>query len=113
MATTSQLHKAEWQHYFDRIARGLAARRAEIDLTSLHIGRQVAALSLPLLGIRYEPRSDILSVMLEGFNHLIRRPVTLLVEVDFGQLLSMAVTDTEQVRHLIRLRAPLALPGQG
>lgn len=113
MATTSQLHKAEWQHYFDRIARGLAGQRAEVDVSSLALGSQVAAAWLPLLGMSYEPRSDILAVMLEGLNHLIRHPVTVFVEVDFGQLVSMAVTDNDRVRHLIRLRAPLGLPGQG
>ena len=113
MATTSQLHKAEWQHYFDRIARGLSGKRAEIDVTSLALGSQVAAEWLPLLGISYEPRFDMLSVMLEGLNHLIRRPVAVYVEVDYGQLVSMAVMDHEQVRHIVKLRAPLNLPGYG
>jgi len=113
MATTSELQKAEWQHYFDRIGRGLAGKRAEIDVESLDIGSQVEAEWLTLLGISYEPKSDILSVMLEGLNHLIRRPTAVFVEVDFGQLVSLAVADTDKVRHIIKLRDPLSLPGAG
>jgi len=113
MATTSQLHKAEWQHYFDRIARGLTGKRAEIDVESLDLGSQVEAEWLTLLGMSYEPRTDILSVMLEGLNHLIRHPTAVFVEVDFGQLVSVAVTDNDHVRHIVKLRDPLSLPGAG
>ena len=113
MATTSQLQKAEWQHYFDRIARGLTGKRAEIDVESLDIGSQVEAEWLTLLGISYEPKTDILSVMLEGLNHLIRRHIAVYVEVDFGHLVSLAVTDNDQVRHIVKLRDPLSLPVAG
>jgi Family of unknown function (DUF5335) len=37
------LAKAEWQSYCDRISKGLAGRRAEIEVTGLRIGDQVAA----------------------------------------------------------------------
>jgi hypothetical protein len=113
MATTSELQKAEWQQYFDRIARGLVGKRAEIDVESLDIGSQVEAEWLTLQGISYEPREDILSVMLEGLNHLIRRPVSVFVDVEFGQLVSLAVTDNDKVRHIIKLRSALSLPGAG
>ncbi|CAN7220267.1 DUF5335 domain-containing protein [Pseudoduganella sp. LjRoot289] len=111
--TMSRIEKPAWQRYFDGVARQLEGMSAEIDVESMAIGSQVEAEWVPLLGISYDPRSDVLSIAVEGLGHMIRRPQSVFVDVELGRLASMEVIDSDNVRHIIKLREPLPLPGPG
>lgn len=108
--TTAQLDKAEWQTYFDRVSKALTGKQAEIEVDSLQLGSQIEAEWLPLLGISYDPKSDVVEVLLEGLDHLIHRPRTLFVEHEGAGLRSMEVIDGDDVRQIVKLRDPLMLP---
>src|SRR5665213_3544396 len=58
--TVQTFTKKEWHAFFDRIAKGLVGKRAEIEVAALPLGRRIAAEWLPLLGITYEPKEDLL-----------------------------------------------------
>ena len=108
--TMSRLEKRNWQTYFDGVARQLEGMSAEIDVEAMSIGSQVEAEWVPLLGISYDPKSDVLSIAVEGLGHLIRRPQTIFIDVELGRLASMEVIDGDNVRHIVKLREPLPLP---
>jgi hypothetical protein len=108
--TMSRIEKSNWQAYFDGVARQLEGMSAEIDVEAMAIGSQVEADWVPLLGISYDPKSDVLSIAVEGLGHLIRRPQTVFVDVELGRLASMEVIDSDNVRHIVKLREPLPLP---
>lgn len=108
---TRHIKKEEWKSFFDAVSKtgGLDQKSAEIEVISLNLGDQIAAEWVPMLGIVYEPRSNILEVGLEGLNHMIHRPKTIHVEERGVELLSINVTDEDEVQHIIRLRDPLVL----
>ncbi|MES2263257.1 MAG: DUF5335 family protein [Pseudomonadota bacterium] len=106
--TIAKIDKPDWQHYFDSVAKELDGMRAEIDVVAMAIGSQIAAEWLPLLGISYDPKGDVLAIAVEGLDHLVRKPDTIFVDVEQGRLTSMDVTDSEQVRHIVKLRGPQA-----
>ena len=64
--TTRKLDKKEWQTFFDGVTGMLEGKQAEIEVASLRLGDQVAAAWLPLIGITYDPKDDIVEVALEG-----------------------------------------------
>jgi hypothetical protein len=108
--TARQLPKNQWQSYCDRISKVLEGKRAEIEVASLSLGDQVAAEWLPIFGITYDPKDDIVEVALEGLDHLIHKPRSLAVdEGDLG-LISLAITDAEGRSHIVKLKDPLMLP---
>src|SRR6202521_3997578 len=72
--TVHKLEKEQWRSFFDRVSKGLKGKQAEIEIASLDLGDQVAAEWLPLFGIVYEPKSDVLEVALEGVDHMIHKP---------------------------------------
>lgn len=109
--TMSRIEKPAWQKYFDGLARQLEGMSAEIDVESMAIGTQIEAEWVPLLGISYDPKSDALSIAVEGLGHRIRRPQSVFVDVELGRLASMEVIDSDNVRHIVKLRDPLPLPG--
>jgi hypothetical protein len=110
--TVRKLDKKEWQTYFDRISRGLEAEEAEIEVMSLALGDQVEAEWLPLLGITYEPRSDMLEVVLDGLDHMIAKPHEIYVDEQPRGLASIEIVGAEGVRQVVKLRDKLLLPAR-
>lgn len=109
---TKTLEKTAWQAYFDHVSKQLPAgsKRVEIEVDSLQIGGQIEAEWVPLLGISYDPKNDLVEVLVEGLDHLIHHPAE--IHVDSGPLglVTMEVVDQDDVRHIIKLRDPLMLP---
>lgn len=102
--------KAEWRAFFDRMSEGLLGKRAEIEVASLELGDQIVADWLPMIGITYDSRNDLLDVALDKLNHLIRQPTEIMVAEGPSGLTSVAVVDNRGVRQVIRMKEPLMLP---
>src|SRR5258708_33528924 len=76
-----KLEKTEWRSFFDRITKGLVGKRAEIEVDSLDLGSQIEAEWLPLLGIAYDPKDDVLEIALDGVDHPIAKPEEVYVDI--------------------------------
>lgn len=105
-----KLDKEDWRPWFDRVSQALIGKRTEIEVESLSLGSQVEAESLPLLGITYDPKDDIVEVALEDVDHLITMPKEIYVDYDGGGLKSVEIIDASDARHIVQLRDPLMLP---
>ena len=106
-----KLEKPEWSSFLDRFDKGLADTQAEIEVASLNLGDQVQAKWVPLIGIVYDPKDDIVEVAVENLDHIIQRPRELYVEEEDGELSSLAVVDGEGTRHVVNFRQAVNLPG--
>jgi hypothetical protein len=113
MATT-KLDKAAWQKTFDQLSKSqLVGKEVDIEVTGLEIGDQVEQEWIQLLGISYDPRNDLIEILVEGLDHLISRPREVWVDHGPAGLVSMEVIDADDVRQIVRLREPLMLPYSG
>lgn len=108
--TTEKLDKTAWHAYFDAMSKVLPGKQAEIDVNSLGIGAQIASEYAPLLGIVYDQKSDLLEVLLEGWDHTIPRVQEIFIDHDGIRLNSVLVTDADGVKQIVRLRDPVMLP---
>ena len=106
----SQLEKSQWKGYFDRFSRALGPKRIEIEVTGLSLGHQIQAKWIPLLGVSYEPRNDVVAVIAEGVEHFIRKPTQIHLEHDGGWVHRIEVIDADGNRHTLSLKEPLSLP---
>ncbi|MFM9433982.1 hypothetical protein ACFDR9_001028 [Janthinobacterium sp. CG_23.3] len=104
------IDKPHWQEYFDRMSKLLPGKSVELEVDALEIGSHIEAEWVPLLGFVYDPASDILAIMVDGLDHMIRHPQALYVDMLGSELRSMEVIDADQFRHIVKLRAPLLLP---
>ncbi len=105
-----KLEKPAWHPYFDSMSKILNGKRAEVEVASLNIGNQVQAEWLPLFGIVYDQKDDLIEVALEGLDHLIYKPKEVFVDQESVMLTSLEVIDEDDVHQIIRLRDPLMLP---
>ena len=108
--TILALEKAEWHGYFDRMAKALRGKRAEIEVASLELGDQIEAEWVPLLGVTYDPKSDVLEIALDGLDHRVSKPQRIFVDHGQPGLDSFEVIDHAGIHHIVRLREPLMLP---
>ena len=111
MSNLVSVPQTEWRPFFDRMSKALLGKWAEIEVASLGLGDQIIAEWVPLLGITYDSRDDLLDVALDRSNHLIRHPRDIVVEETPTGLASVAVIDAEGARQIVRLKEPLMLPG--
>src|ERR1700694_2709014 len=105
-----KLEKGEWQEFLDRVSKVLEGKQAEIEVASLSLGDQVQAKWLPLLGLVYDHKDDLVEVALEGLDHMIRKPRAIYVDVGLERLATIEIEDGEGTKQIIRLRDPLMLP---
>lgn len=107
---TRKLDKAEWHGFLDVMTKALVGKRAEIEVDSLTLGSQIEAEWLPLLGIVYDPKDDIVKIALEGHDHLIPKPRELYVDIGAGGLTSLEIVAGDSAQQIVKLRDPLMLP---
>ena len=110
MSSLRTIPKTEWRSFFDRMSQGLLGKWAEIEVASMDLGDNIVAEWVPMIGITYDSRDDLLDVALDRANHLIRHPKEILVEEDENGLKSVAVLDGDDTRQIVNLRTPLMLP---
>ena len=105
-----RLRKTEWRSYLDRVARALLGKRAAIEIRSPQFSNEIEAEWLPVLGISYDPRKDILEIAVTGLKHMIRKPQHLVVEEDGGRLGTLEIIDQDGILQIVRLREEPILP---
>src|SRR5262249_24333691 len=107
---TKKLAKAEWKAYFDRMSKSLGGRMAEIEVASLNLGHQVEANWVPLIGIVYDPKDDIVEIAVDQLDHMIQKPREIVVEEGPDGLASVEITDSDGIIQIVKLKSPMMLP---
>jgi hypothetical protein len=110
MSTLRAVPNVEWRTFFDRLSKVLLGKRAEIEVATLDLGDQIVAEWVPLIGITYDSKDDLLDIALDRANHLIRRPREIVIQEGTAGVESVAVVDADGARQVVNLKSPLSLP---
>jgi hypothetical protein len=105
--------KTEWRTFFDAFSKTVAGTRVEVEAASLALGDQIVADWLPLVGITYDSRDDLLDISMHGaehLSHLIRHPRAIAVQEEAGGIKSIAVTTGDGTEEILTFKSPLLLP---
>jgi len=107
---TRKIERGDWQRYFDRVSRGLGAQQAELEVDALGLGSQIGHDWAPVTGISYDPKDDLMDVIIEDLDHMITRPREIWIDEVGTGLGNVEVVDGEGRHHIVKFRSPLALP---
>ena len=105
-----KLEQSKWRTFFDQVSQRLVVKRAEIDVESLALGAQVEGKWLPLFGIVYDPKNDLIEIAVEDLDHIVHKPREIYVDEGPTGLISLEVLDSDGVQHIVQFRDPLMLP---
>jgi hypothetical protein len=106
-----KVERQEWQGYFDRVSKGIEDEKAELEVAGLAgLGDQIAAQWIPVIGITYDRKDDLVDLALDPLDHMIRKPREIWVDESGASLESVEVIDSDNVHHIARFRHPLRLP---
>jgi uncharacterized protein YuzE len=105
----NEIAKDQWQNRFDGFSKQFLTDEqpeyAEIHILSERSGALEETKWLPLEGISYDPRKDILSIKLEDIEHMIEKPAQIYIDEDAGGWInSMEIIDEEGTKNIIELR---------
>ena len=110
--TIRRLKRSDWGAFCIRASRGFLGRQADIEVASPQLGWQLEARRLPLIGMSYDPNSDVLELLVSELDHLIREPREVYVDEEgIPGIVSLQIIDAGGGRQIITLREPLMLPG--
>lgn len=104
------INRNQWEEFFNRLTQELDGAQTEIEVASLRIGDQIQARWVPLLGVSYDPKDDIVEIAVQGLDHMVREPTTLTVQWNGAKAESLAVDTRAGDRHIIKFQQPLRLP---
>ncbi len=103
-----KLEKEAWEAFFDRFSREMIRNKrvdyAEIQVLSPEIGTQPETKWLPLIGITYDPKDDLLEIAVENLDHLIYHPVEIYVDEQDGRINSLSITQKNGRKEIVELR---------
>ncbi|MGF6174876.1 DUF5335 family protein [Ensifer sp. 4252] len=111
--TSRVLARSEWHSFFERVAKALQGKRADVEVTGIHLGDQIQAKSVPLLGITFDQKDDLLEIAMEGLDHLIHKPTSIAVLEGPDGLSALEIVDADQNRQIVTLVSPVCLPPPG
>ncbi|HLT47264.1 MAG TPA: DUF5335 family protein [Rubricoccaceae bacterium] len=102
------LPRAAWNDYFDAFSKKKddtgRVDYAEIRVFSPEDGAQPETRWLPLLGLTYDPKDDLLDVAVEGLDHLVGHPEAIYVDEAHGRLDRFEVVRRDGTREVIEIR---------
>jgi hypothetical protein len=108
--TIQRVDKSQWRPFLDAISKLIEGKVAEVEVASLKLGDQTEAEWLPLLGITYDPRDDVVDIELDGVDHIITKPREIYFDGDVNGLTVLGVVDGDGVRQIVKLKDSLVLP---
>ena len=104
------IDKTGWQPFFDELTKAVEGSKVQIEVAGLDFGDQIQVDWVPLLGISYDDKDDVLTVSVENLEHMIHNPANICVEGEGSAVNQVAVLDDDGHTETIRLKRPLALP---
>lgn len=105
-----QIAKAEWKEYLDGFSSALKGGECKVDIEALGIFDRVEVKWLPLRGISYDPKDEMVSVFFDNLDHMIEKPQQIEVRKGASGVESMEIVSGEDgARTVIKFKSPVSV----
>ena len=103
------LEKEKWADELAYLWKRLDGKKVEVEVEALKLGDQIEAEHVPLRGLSYDPKDDVVQVWVGDIDHLIYKPQKIMVVYDDGKLVAIDISDAEGEQHLIVPQEPVVV----
>lgn len=108
--TIRKLDRGEWDGLCLSVTRNCSGMQAMVEVMSVEFGCQPEVRRSPMLGMSYDPRNDVLELLIGDLDHLIRAPRELYVDdAPLGRM-ALQIVDAGGVRQIVTFQYPPMLP---
>jgi hypothetical protein len=111
--TIQKLERDEWNGLCLRVTRYCSGMQAMLEVMSVELGCQIEVHRSPMIGMSYDPRSDVMEFLIGDLDHLIRAPRELYFDDAPLGSVALQIVDAEGVRQIVTLQYPPMLPSPG
>ena len=109
--TTRKLERAEWQRYFDDVAKRAPSMRVAVVVMGADLGVQPGTEGASLIGISYDHNDDVLTIDMPNMSHRVANPSEIYVREQGGRLSCIEAVTPDGTKQVIELNPLPALPG--
>ncbi|MDX1639813.1 MAG: DUF5335 family protein [Balneolaceae bacterium] len=104
-----KINRSDWQSFFDTFSKKFLKddqpEYAGIQILSEDIGAQPETGWLPLEGITYNPKDDLLDIRVEQLDRMILHPSEIYVDEDSqGWITSLEIVEKDGTKDIIEIR---------
>ena len=104
------LDRDKWAEELAYLWKRLDGKQVEVEVEALKLGDQIEADHVPLKGLSYDPKDDVVQVWVGDIDHLIHKPRQIaLVHDDANRLVAIDITDADGEQHLITPQEPVVI----
>ena len=103
------LQKNKWRGFFDLVSKMVQGQQIELEVAGLDTGDQIEAEWSLVDGLTYEEESDVLFIHTADLEHMIRKPLEIIVGEKGAMIEMVSIKDEGQRVQIVRFRAPLLL----
>ena len=105
---SESIAKSQWKDYCDNVSKAVKGAVVEVEVEALGIFDKIEAEWLPLLGITYDPKDDLVSIFFEKLDHMIEKPLEITVDKGDQGLNSIEITSGEDAaKTVVKFRTPV------
>ncbi len=102
-----KLQDAQWKEYFNRVSRAASGMSVEVDISGLSGTPMIEAHNLPLTGITYDAKDDLVDIAVGTLGNIIEHPREVYVDYQDDGLHAIEVVDAEGNHEILKLNKPL------
>ncbi len=104
------IERENWQVYLDELSKAIQGNYVEIEIAGVGLGDQVEEAWVPLIGLSYDPKEDIMFVHMDECERIIHEPKELVALFDRNDRVnSLVIKDSQGNVNTVKFRAPVLL----
>ncbi len=96
------LDRSEWSGELIRLSRLMRGKDVMVEVAALNLGDQTEAEYVPLKGLSYDEKDDVVQLWVGEMDHLIRHPREIGVAMENDRLISIDIVDAEGGQHQVK-----------
>ena len=102
--------RSQWKDYFDDFSKAVKSVPVEVEVEGLGIFDKMEVEWLPLLGITYDSKGDVLSVLFEKLDHMVEKPGEIAVDKGDQGVTRIEITSEEDgAKTVLKFKAPVKI----
>ncbi len=104
------LDRKDWDKELAKLWKLLDGREVEVEVQAPTLGDQIEAEHVPLKGLSYDPKNNMVQIWVGDIDHMIHKPQKIMVVYDADErFIAIDITDKDGEQHIITTKEPVSI----